>query len=128
MDSSPPVADLLRQFLQHVEESVPVSGVQENISAQEVVLDVHVNGMHYTLTRSLSHPAPPQANLSPREKEIVRLVAKGLANKTIAEVLDMSPWTVSTHLRRVFTKLRVNSRAEMVAHVLMEGLLEGNTS
>ncbi len=128
MDASPPVADLLRQFLQHVEESAPVSGVQEDTGTQEVVLDVHVNGMHYTLIRSLSHPAPPQANLSPREKEIVRLVAKGLANKTIAEVLDMSPWTVSTHLRRVFTKLGVNSRAEMVAHVLMEGLLEGNTS
>ncbi|MCB0208589.1 MAG: helix-turn-helix transcriptional regulator [Anaerolineae bacterium] len=61
-----------------------------------------------------NHPV----NLSPREQEIVRLVAKGHSNKVIAKVLDISPWTVSTHLRRVFVKLEVSSRAEMVARVL----------
>ena len=53
--------------------------------------------------------------LSPREQEIVRLVAKGLPNKTIAAILDISPWTVATHLRRVFGKLGVRSRAAMIA-------------
>lgn len=53
--------------------------------------------------------------LSPREQEIVRLVAKGLPNKTIAAILDISPWTVATHLRRIFGKLSVRSRAAMIA-------------
>ncbi len=61
------------------------------------------------------------ASLSPRELEIVRLVAKGHVNKTIADVLDISPWTVAAHLRRIFAKLHVTSRAAMVARVFEIG-------
>jgi DNA-binding NarL/FixJ family response regulator len=85
-----------------------------------------LDGMRYTLTRSRPPPDQAQVNLSPRETEIVRLVAKGLPNKAIAAVLEISSWTVATHLRRVFAKLAVGSRAEMVARVLQEGLLESN--
>jgi DNA-binding CsgD family transcriptional regulator len=53
--------------------------------------------------------------LSPRETEIARMVARGHTNKSIAAVLDISVWTVATHLRRIFTKLNVSSRAAMVA-------------
>ncbi len=94
------------------------------MAAQEVVLDVQLDGIRYILTRSSLRLPPPPTALSPREREIVRLVAKGLPNKAIAEVLDMSPWTVDTHLRRVFAKLGVSSRAEMVARVIEEGLLD----
>jgi DNA-binding CsgD family transcriptional regulator len=52
--------------------------------------------------------------LSPREMEIARLVARGSTNRAIATMLDISTWTVSTHLRRIFAKLSVCSRAEMV--------------
>lgn len=69
------------------------------------------------LEHSASHPMDKLVILSPREKEIVRLVAKGLPNKTIAAILDISPWTVATHIRRVFGKLGVRSRAAMIAAV-----------
>lgn len=46
------------------------------------------------------------------------MVAKGHTNQAIADVLGISSWTVSTHLRRVFAKLHVNSRAAMVADVV----------
>jgi DNA-binding CsgD family transcriptional regulator len=59
--------------------------------------------------------------LSPREMEIARLVAHGATNRSIATTLDISLWTVSTHLRRVFAKLRVSSRAEMVATLYTTG-------
>ena len=48
------------------------------------------------------------------------MVAKGYANKSIASVLDISSWTVSSHLRRIFSKLGVTSRAAMVAQLLDE--------
>jgi DNA-binding CsgD family transcriptional regulator len=51
------------------------------------------------------------------------MVAEGYPNKTIATVLDISSWTVSTYLRRIFAKLDVRSRAAMVARALEEGLL-----
>ncbi len=59
--------------------------------------------------------------LSPRELEIARLVAVGHPNKVIADVLEISSWTVGTHLRRIFAKLNVPSRAAMVARLLGEG-------
>lgn len=56
--------------------------------------------------------------LSPREQQIALMVANGRTNQAIAGALEISIWTVSTHLRRIFAKLAVSSRAEMVAHLL----------
>ena len=53
--------------------------------------------------------------LTPRELQIVTLVADGKVNKQIADVLRISEWTVSTHLRRIFAKLDVDTRAAMVS-------------
>ncbi|BBY18497.1 helix-turn-helix domain-containing protein [Mycolicibacterium litorale] len=58
--------------------------------------------------------------LSPREQQIARMVAYGRTNQAIASSLEISVWTVSTHLRRIFAKLAVSSRAEMVAHLLAD--------
>jgi len=63
--------------------------------------------------------------LSPREQEIVRLVAEGHPNKIIAAELDISAWTVGTHLRRIFAKLGVASRAAMVARMAPSRLRAG---
>jgi DNA-binding CsgD family transcriptional regulator len=59
-------------------------------------------------------------SLSPREQQIARMVASGRTNQAIASCLEISFWTVSTHLRRIFSKLAVSSRAEMVAHLLAD--------
>ena len=64
---------------------------------------------------------PARSQLSPREREIVRMVAQGHANKIIADYLGISAWTVCTHLRRIFAKLGVGSRAAMVAKLLETG-------
>jgi DNA-binding CsgD family transcriptional regulator len=81
-----------------------------------VLLDVDVDGTRYQLTRR-PVAVDAVAELSPREQEIVRMVAMGHPNKTIASVLEISSWTVNTHLRRVFAKLGVTSRAAMVARL-----------
>jgi DNA-binding CsgD family transcriptional regulator len=65
----------------------------------------------------LISPQVPRHALSPRELQIARLVAAGATNRAIASSLDISLWTVSTHMRRIFAKLDVCSRAEMVAQV-----------
>lgn len=56
----------------------------------------------------------PKKLLSERELQIAELVAHGQSNKQIANQLNISEWTVSTHLRRIFFKMNVDSRAEMV--------------
>jgi DNA-binding CsgD family transcriptional regulator len=88
-----------------------------------VLLDVEVAGLRCLLVRFVPVTGARHPALSPREREIVRMVAQGCSNKTIAAVLDISTWTVSTHVRRIFAKLSVNSRAAMVAILLSEGEL-----
>ena len=51
--------------------------------------------------------------LSSREFEIAALVARGMSNKEVALDLRISPWTVSAHLRRIFTKLDIKRRMEL---------------
>jgi two-component system, NarL family, nitrate/nitrite response regulator NarL len=57
-------------------------------------------------------PADPLAALSPREREIVRLVANGLSNKEIARSLDISEATVKIHVQHLLRKLNLKSRVQ----------------
>lgn len=56
--------------------------------------------------------------LTPRELQIALLVAQGRINKQIAYQLNLSEWTVSSYLRRVYAKLGVRTRAAMVAKIM----------
>jgi DNA-binding NarL/FixJ family response regulator len=60
--------------------------------------------------------------LTPREIEIARMVARGLRNKTVAEMLFVSEGTVKTHLHSIFEKLGVRSRAELIAYCNTKGI------
>jgi DNA-binding CsgD family transcriptional regulator len=88
--------------------------------SEQIILDIHLDGARYLLVRM---PEPLHMPLSPRELEIVRMVAQGHPNKIIADVLSISSWTVCTHVRRIFAKLGVGSRAAMVARLLECGAL-----
>ena len=71
------------------------------------------------------HPRRPAglAALSPREREVIRLVAAGATNREIAETLEVGAETVKTLLARTFTKLGVKKRAEAVAVAHELGIL-----
>ena len=94
---------------------------ESNGDGQTVLLDVEVDDVRCILIRLPRNSSRMPVVLSPREHEIVRMVAQGYPNKTIAAVLDISSWTVGTHLRRIFAKLGVGSRAAMVARLLERG-------
>ncbi len=118
-DSAPThITQLVRLLIELVdEESTPESTPKQKMCGEEIILDTQVDGFRYLLVR-LPESEQPHIRLSPREQEIVRMVALGHPNKVIADVLNISPWTVCTHLRRIFAKLGVGSRAAMVAHLL----------
>ena len=59
-------------------------------------------------------PTSGWASLTPTERDVVRLVSEGLANKDIATRLFVSPRTVQTHLTHVYTKLGLTSRVQLV--------------
>jgi DNA-binding NarL/FixJ family response regulator len=88
--------------------------------------------------RSLRRSGAPTANgtgngprevehrLSPREKEILGLLAEGKSQSQIAASLVISPKTVATHIQHVLSKLGVNSRAQAVATAFRLGLVEAD--
>jgi DNA-binding CsgD family transcriptional regulator len=90
---------------------------------EEVVLSLDLDGTHYSLAQRRARPGPQPVKLSAREREIARLISAGHTNKMVAAVLDISLWTVDTHVRRIFAKLGVRSRCAMVAQIAELGLI-----
>ncbi len=66
----------------------------------------------------------PTAELTPRELEVLRLVATGKANKQIAAELAISERTARTHVSRILRKLRLSSRTQAALWAVREGLVE----
>ena len=62
--------------------------------------------------------------LTPRERDVLAMISQGFSNKSIARTLEISPETVKTHVKRIFLKLAVNTRAEAVCRAGSLGLLE----
>lgn len=70
-----------------------------------------------------SHPTHP---LTPRELEVVRLLASGVGTREIASKLHISPTTVRNHVQNVLRKLDLHSRIEVVAWARQRHLLDDN--
>lgn len=74
------------------------------------------------VVQAFKKPAAPERgdvpDLSPREREVLELLAKGYQSKEIATQLGIAYWTVESHVAHIYQKLHVRSRAEAVAKYL----------
>jgi DNA-binding NarL/FixJ family response regulator len=77
-------------------------------AAQQLVAD-------YLARRERGELPPPAEKLTPREEEVLRLLAHGHTNPEIAEALVISLKTVETHLAAGYRKLRIGSRGELAS-------------
>jgi DNA-binding NarL/FixJ family response regulator len=104
-------------------------------SADEVVSAIHeaheggspmspkVTSSIVKILANLTRPAAVPVSLSPRERELLKLLVDGLTAKEIADRLKVSINTTGTHTRNLFTKLGVHSRAAAVARALRDRLI-----
>jgi two-component system, NarL family, response regulator LiaR len=69
------------------------------------------------------HAADPAEELTPRETEVLRLVALGRSNKETADALGVSEETVKTHVSHVLAKLQAENRAQAIVQALRRGLV-----
>jgi DNA-binding NarL/FixJ family response regulator len=73
--------------------------------------------------RRLTEPEPKESSpLTPREREVLQLLAEGNSSKMIAEALNVSINTVDTHRHRIMTKLDLHSVAELTKYALRMGI------
>jgi DNA-binding NarL/FixJ family response regulator len=77
--------------------------------------------------RQIDSPAPPEEYLplSHRELEVLKLIAQGNGNKTIAQNLGISDQTVKNHITAILRKLGVNDRTHAAIYALQRGWIEG---
>jgi len=118
-EGTEPVEQLIRQLVSLLCKQKAPLEPRHGVIPEEIVLDRIVDAVRYLLIR-MPPATADHAPLSPREHEIVRMVAAGHPTKVIAGVLNISCWTVTAHLRRIFMKLGVTSRPAMVARLLKE--------
>jgi DNA-binding NarL/FixJ family response regulator len=74
-------------------------------------------------TPSLEALLPPLEDLTPRENDVLQLLAEGLANKAIARRLDISEHTVKFHVNAIMSKLGASSRTQAVVRATRAGLI-----
>lgn len=77
------------------------------------------------LTKAIVAPQQTAAALTPREREILVLVAQGKSNRDIADALVISERTARTHVSHVLTKLGLTSRTQAALWAVREGLIAG---
>jgi NarL family two-component system response regulator LiaR len=68
--------------------------------------------------------APVFDDLTPRELEVLALIAEGLNNKEIAQELVISEKTVKNHINTIFSKLHVNDRSQAILYAIRKGLVK----
>ena len=84
----------------------------------QVVLRAYLNKQHG------SHPpAPPHNTLTPREREVLQLIAEGKSNKEVASALAISVMTVETHRAHIMHKLEAHSVAELVHYAVRHKMI-----
>jgi len=76
-----------------------------------------------TLPTSFSSNQEFPITLTPREFEILQLIARGLSNKAIEENLMLSKNTIRTHIKNLYSKLGVNSRTQAIQQARENGLI-----
>ncbi|MBK8374000.1 response regulator [Sphingorhabdus sp.] len=76
------------------------------------------------ITPEASQPSAPLASpLSEREYEVLNLLSRGFSNSECADILTVSANTIGTHVKNIYRKLEVNSRAEALFEASSQGLL-----
>jgi DNA-binding NarL/FixJ family response regulator len=131
-------ANMIRAFEAGARGYLLKDGTEEELARH--VRDLHAGGspMSPLIARQLvarislapavpAKPAPPSAlveRLSPRESEILTLVARGYTYSELAKLIGVSVSTVQTHVRSIYSKLAVHSKTEAVFEARQMGLLD----
>ena len=109
-------------------ELVLLESANHILLADEPAWPAFMSQLHAFLGTRSAPVEPPLAELSPRELEVLELVASGLTNEAIAERLSLSVRTIERHLSNLYAKLRVSGKAGRAAAAARFSNLQGRSS
>ncbi|TRW48039.1 response regulator transcription factor [Aliidiomarina halalkaliphila] len=99
------------------------SYLRKDALAEDVKMAIHglLQGRTYMPTESLRYREQSEAErkLSPRQREIMQLLAQGLSNKEIANILGITEGTIRVHLSAIFKAIKVSNRTEATLWYLL---------
>ena len=107
-------------LLKDVDPQALADGIRD-VHAGRPALDPSVAAR---LMRRGGSPQPAYGDLTARERDVLRLVVEGLANKQIAQRLGIGEKTIKTHVSRVLAKLGVEDRTQAAVLAIREGLVD----
>lgn len=112
-----------RGYLVKSASAAELAEAVERVAAGDAVFTPGLAGLVLGEYRRLANDRPePHPKLSERETEVLRLVAKGLNYKAIAERLFLSPRTVQNHVQHILTKLQLHNRSQLVRYAIEQGI------
>jgi LuxR family maltose regulon positive regulatory protein len=114
----PQIRDMLFEFRQNAQPAAQFGESRPGLAPS--------GGRGETGGQNARRPATPASNvglLSPRQCEILKLIARGGSNKQIARIVGVGPETVKTHVSNIFVKLSVKNRAQAVSRAQNLGLV-----
>lgn len=121
-----------REYVQKALKAGADGYLLKNIDRDELVKAIHTvfeGGKYFSpeittiLADTVARPASSEGEITPREKEVLQLVAGGHSTKQIADQLGISIRTVETHRINMLKKLEVNNSAELIKKAFELGLL-----
>ncbi|GAA1720196.1 response regulator transcription factor [Kribbella yunnanensis] len=109
-----------RGFLTKDADAEAIGRALEAAAAGQSILDADVQ--RRLIEGATAAPKPVDTGLTPRELDVLRLIAEGLSNTEIARHLVVSEATVKTHINHLFAKANLRDRAQAVAYAYRLGL------
>lgn len=124
-DNTPTVLSALAQFpvyglLLNESDTDMLLMALQTVSAGLIVIDPALSSYLSSATSIIEAPAE---NLTPRENEVLQLLAQGMTNKAIAHQLGITDHTIKFHVNAIMTKLDAQSRTEAVVRATRAGLI-----
>jgi DNA-binding NarL/FixJ family response regulator len=97
--------------------------VIHNVMQGHAYLDTNITGSLLNHVRKKKNITTSKINFTQRELEIMENMAVGTTDRNIAVILNISEHTVKTHIKHIYTKLGVSTRAHAVSKIIKEGIV-----
>ncbi len=114
-------AGALGYLLKNIDSDFLIASIRRAADGESVI-SPEMTGKLMREVRSGASASPPDSALSPREREILRHLAKGASNKEIARTLDVAESTVKIHVQHILRKLGLASRLQAAVWAIEHGV------